>query len=233
MRLRAWAVTCGLLVSFAVAPPSSADPPKSEPGRTITLITGDQVVEHRIPGGHTYLPRAARGREHVQFVQYGIPGHHYVIPSDAAGLVASGKVDEQLFDVTQLVTQKQLRVIVQHGDEVTSLADARPLDWSSLNIRLRVRLLAASTGAHSEEVLASERAFLPTMLEAFELLLSRIHHRFTWSPALGVRVVILTYERSFESWIMSGRNEQSFAESSYIKHTLPELLLGMSAPSQT
>jgi hypothetical protein len=126
----------------------------------------------------------------------------------------------------------------QHTDEelphalAVALADARPLDWSSLNIRLRVRLLAASTGAHSEEVLASERAFLPTMLEAFELLLSRIHHRFTWSPALGVRVVILTYERSFESWIMSGRNEQSFAESSYIKHTLPELLLGMSAPTQ-
>ena len=110
------------------------------------------------------------------------------------------------------------------------LARARPLDWSSLTIRLRERQLAASTGARSEDVIESERAFLPALLEAFELLLSRIGRRFEWQPALGVRVVILTYERSFESWILSGGNEKSFPESSYVRHTLPALLLGVSSP---
>lgn len=111
-----------------------------------------------------------------------------------------------------------------------ALADARPLDWNSLTIRLRERQLAASTGARSEEVMESERAFLPALLDAFELLLSRIGRRFEWQPALGVRVVILTYERSFESWVMSGGNEKSFSESSFVRHTLPALLLGVSRP---
>ncbi len=79
-------------------------------------------------------------------------------------------------------------------------------------------------------MIESERAFLPALLEAFELLLSRIGRRFEWQPALGVRVVILTYERSFESWIASGGNEKSFPESSYVRHTLPALLLGVSRP---
>lgn len=124
----------------------------------------------------------------------------------------------------------------QHPDQApevamsTALARARPLDWNSLTIRLRERQLAASTGARSEDVLESERAFLPALLDAFELLLSRIGRRFEWQPALGVRVVILTYERSFESWILSGGNEKSFPESSYVRHTLPALLLGVSRP---
>lgn len=111
-----------------------------------------------------------------------------------------------------------------------ALARARPLDWSSLTIRLRERQLAASTGARSEDVIESERAYLPALLEAFELLLSRIGRRFAWQPALGVRVVILTYERSFESWILSGGNEKSFPESSFVRQTLPALLLGVSSP---
>ncbi|MDT0156224.1 hypothetical protein Q9R19_01155 [Microbacterium sp. ARD32] len=126
----------------------------------------------------------------------------------------------------------------QHeGEDLTlalsiALAEMRPLDWSSLNIRLRERRLAAATGARSEDVIASERAFLPALLDAFELLLSRIGRRFEWQPALGVRVLILTYERSFESWIMSGGNEQSFPQSSYVRQTLPQLLLGVSAPAE-
>lgn len=133
-------------MSLAVAPPSAADPPAGDPlpGRTITLITGDQVVEHRVPGGRpTYVPRAAPGRDRIRFVQYEVPGHHYVLPADAAGLVSAGKVDEQLFDIAQLFAQddEHLRVVVQHSGEVTSLAasgDARPLT-SLPGSALRVR----------------------------------------------------------------------------------------------
>ncbi|WP_217181024.1 hypothetical protein [Streptomyces sp. AC495_CC817] len=113
-----------------------------------------------------------------------------------------------------------------------ALARAHPLDWSSLTIRLRERQLAASTGVRSEDVMESERAFLPALLDAFELLLSRIDREFEWQPALAVRVVILTYERSFESWILAGGNESSFSESSYVRNTLPALLLGVSRQRQ-
>ena len=59
-------------------------------------------------------------------------------------------------------------------------------------------------------------------------LASAAKKRYEGDP--DVRVVILTYERSFESWILSGGNEKSFPESSYVRHTLPALLLGVSRP---
>lgn len=104
-RLRRLAAVCGLLASLTAASPP---PPvaTSEKDRTVTLVTGDRVVERRVPGGRgTHLPQAGNGRGHIRFVQYEVPGHHYVIPSDAARLIASGKLDEQLFDVPQLLTQ--------------------------------------------------------------------------------------------------------------------------------
>jgi len=134
-RLRRLAAACGLLVSLAVAAPSSADPPDavapSEKDRVVTLVTGDQVVERRIPGGRTvYLPRAANGRGEIRFLQYEVPGHHYVIPADAATLVASGKLDEQLFDVPQLLAESddtELRLVVRHDEQIAALGTTRRL----------------------------------------------------------------------------------------------------------
>lgn len=112
-----------------------------------------------------------------------------------------------------------------------ALADAQPLDWSSLTIRLRERQLAAVSGSRREEVVQSERAFLPSLIDAFEALLASVGRRFEWRPILAVRVILLTYERSFESWVVSGESERSFSESAYIRQTLPELLLGVSRPA--
>lgn len=111
-----------------------------------------------------------------------------------------------------------------------ALADAQPLDWSSLTIRLRERQLAAASGSRREEVVHSERAFLPSLIDAFEALLASVGRQFEWRPILAVRVILLTYERSFESWVVSGRRERAFSESAYIRQTLPELLLGVSRP---
>lgn len=74
--------------------------------RTVTLITGDQVVVTTRPGS---LPeamfRAAEGREHVGFFRTYTKdrrGHVRlnVVPADAADLLASGRLDPRLFDVT-------------------------------------------------------------------------------------------------------------------------------------
>jgi subtilisin family serine protease len=121
-----------LLVSLAVAAPSAADPaPQSTEDRSVTLVTGDQVVERKLPGGRiVYLPQAGNGRGEIRFLQYEVPGHHYVIPADAARHVAAGKLDEQLFDVPRLLAENsggELRLVVQHGEMAAALGNARRL----------------------------------------------------------------------------------------------------------
>ncbi|GGR33196.1 S8 family serine peptidase [Streptomyces griseomycini] len=66
----------------------------------ITLITGDRVVvdaKGRVVG----LERA-EGREHIPVQIRKAGGHTLVLPADAARLVASGRLDQRLFDVTEL-----------------------------------------------------------------------------------------------------------------------------------
>ncbi|WP_225837175.1 S8 family peptidase [Streptomyces sp. NK08204] len=85
----------------------------------VTLITGDRVAldaKGRVVG----LQRA-KGREHIPFQVRKAEGHTLVIPADAAHLVASGKLDQRLFDVTELnkaatrrAQKNGLKVIVQY-----------------------------------------------------------------------------------------------------------------------
>ncbi|MEU6671316.1 S8 family serine peptidase [Streptomyces sp. NPDC046727] len=97
----------------------------------VTLITGDRVAldaKGRIVG----LERA-KGREHIAFQVRKAAGHTLVIPADAAHLVASGTLDQRLFDVTELnkaATRKAqkngLKVIVGYrGAATAAKADVR------------------------------------------------------------------------------------------------------------
>ncbi|MEU7410691.1 S8 family serine peptidase [Streptomyces sp. NPDC042638] len=97
----------------------------------VTLITGDRVAldaKGRIVG----LQRA-EGREHIPFQVRRAAGHTLVIPADAARLVASGTLDQRLFDVTELnkaATRKAqkngLKVIVGYrGTATAAKADVR------------------------------------------------------------------------------------------------------------
>ncbi|MEU5348249.1 S8 family peptidase [Streptomyces sp. NPDC020766] len=97
----------------------------------ITLITGDRVVvgsKGRVIG----LERA-KGRDHIPFRMRTVQGHTFVMPADAAGLVASGKLDQRLFDITELnkaatrTSHKQgLKVIVGYkGAATAAKADVR------------------------------------------------------------------------------------------------------------
>ncbi|MDX3853700.1 S8 family peptidase [Streptomyces sp. AK02-01A] len=70
------------------------------PARTVTLITGDQVL---LDGRDKVLQlRPAKGRQSVPVQIREVKGHTYVLPSDAAGMIATGKLDIRLFDVTEL-----------------------------------------------------------------------------------------------------------------------------------
>ncbi|MER6128447.1 S8 family serine peptidase [Streptomyces sp. NPDC001795] len=91
------------MTSPASAKPETASAPAGA-GLTakhrITLITGDRVVvdtKGRVVG----LERA-KGRENVPVQVRKAHGHTYVVPVDAAAMIASGKLDRRLFDVTEL-----------------------------------------------------------------------------------------------------------------------------------
>ncbi|MFG1610983.1 S8 family serine peptidase [Actinoplanes sp. NPDC049265] len=67
---------------------------------TVTLLTGDSVTVAQ--GGQLTIARG-RGRTSARFLVETRRGHTYVLPDDAQPLVASGRLDERLFDVTGLV----------------------------------------------------------------------------------------------------------------------------------
>ncbi|GAA4299394.1 S8 family serine peptidase [Streptomyces venetus] len=97
----------------------------------VTLITGDRVVldaKGRVVG----LERA-KGREDIPVQLRKLDGRTLVIPADAARLVAAGKLDQRLFDVTELnksatrkAQKKGLKVIVGYqGGAGAAKADVR------------------------------------------------------------------------------------------------------------
>ncbi|MEW1643060.1 S8 family serine peptidase [Streptomyces sp. NPDC091219] len=97
----------------------------------ITLITGDRVTVDA-KGRVTGL-EPAKGREHIPVQVRRLDGHTLVLPVDAARLIASGKLDQRLFDITELnksaerASQKSgLKVIVGYrGAATATKADVR------------------------------------------------------------------------------------------------------------
>ncbi|MFJ9585358.1 S8 family serine peptidase [Streptomyces acidicola] len=77
-------------------------PVKTEtPLKTVTLVTGDRVL---LDGaGQVTGVQRAKGRERIPFSVRTVDGHTRVVPGDAELLLAQGKLDARLFDVTQLV----------------------------------------------------------------------------------------------------------------------------------
>ena len=107
----------------------------------VTLITGDRVAldaKGRVVG----LDRA-KGREDIPFRISKVDGHTLVVPGDAVQLVASGKLDQRLFDVTELnksanrkAQKNGLKVIVGYtGAAAATKADVR--DAGTLRHSLR------------------------------------------------------------------------------------------------
>ncbi|MGW0833072.1 S8 family peptidase [Streptomyces prunicolor] len=115
----------------AGATPLGAAQARLKGSHHITLITGDRVTldgKGRVAG-----LEPAKGREHIPVQVQKVDGHTLVIPVDAAQLVASGKLDQRLFDVTELnksaerASQKAgLKVIVGYqGAATATKADVR------------------------------------------------------------------------------------------------------------
>ncbi|MGA6171384.1 S8 family peptidase [Streptomyces sp. NPDC012600] len=73
----------------------------------LTLITGDRVTVD--DEGRPVKFEPAKGREHIPVQRISSKGHNLVIPADARQLISSGKLDQRLFDVTELSKPESLR----------------------------------------------------------------------------------------------------------------------------
>jgi hypothetical protein len=121
------------------------------------------------------------------------------------------------------------------GDEgfiqaATTLARAWPLDRSGLIIRASRRLRALRDVNSGQSALDGDRRYVGELTDVLTLLMERLQREFLWSTALAVRVILDTYERSFEAWVLAGHDENDFPDSPYVQRTLPRLLSEVSNP---
>ncbi|MEV0322716.1 S8 family serine peptidase [Streptomyces sp. NPDC050658] len=82
------------------APAAGTTPLAGQTAHRITLITGDRVAVDA-KGRVTGFERA-KGRERIPVQTKRVGGHTLVIPADAQRLIATGKIDQRLFDITEL-----------------------------------------------------------------------------------------------------------------------------------
>ncbi|SPF04133.1 S8 family serine peptidase [Streptomyces sp. MA5143a] len=82
--------------------PAAADEAASLKGKRFTLVTGDVVTVGDERGEPRVDIEPGEGREGIGFVRRGSGANLRVIPMDVAPLVATGAVDEQLFDLGAL-----------------------------------------------------------------------------------------------------------------------------------
>jgi subtilisin family serine protease len=108
--------------------------------RTVTLITGDQVTVFP-SGGHSVT--RGPGRSEVSFFTDYTAGQLSVIPNDAAKLLRAGRLDERLFNITDLIeqgyddqrTELPLIVITEASGEAFAGARARFSPSTTAQIR--------------------------------------------------------------------------------------------------
>jgi subtilisin family serine protease len=86
------------------APAAEAQRARPAAAHTVTLLTGDKVMVRTGPDGRQ-AAQVVRGpgRARVPYATRAYGGHLFVTPADAQALIAAGRLDPRLFDVTQLV----------------------------------------------------------------------------------------------------------------------------------
>ncbi|MER5757877.1 S8 family serine peptidase [Streptomyces sp. NPDC002082] len=94
------ALSTGLTGPAGAAPAASPTRTTTDAPVTVTLITGDRVTVNGSGAVVRFEP--GRGRERVPVEIERADGRTLVLPADARALLAAGKLDRRLFDVTTL-----------------------------------------------------------------------------------------------------------------------------------
>jgi subtilisin family serine protease len=130
--LLAAALITGVVPAAAASTVPSTGGSKPAGGfRTVTRVTGDRLTVATDGSNRTAI-QPGKGREKVRFLQQTVRGHLNVIPADAAPLVAAGRLDRRLFDVTTLLEygyddrRATLPLIVTYGGGVAAKAAVTP-----------------------------------------------------------------------------------------------------------
>lgn len=92
----------------AEPPPPAADAPAASRGAPVevTLITGDKVIAGRGPDGAVSVQAVERAPRSTGAVRVTVEtGDTFVLPDEAMPYVATGRLDKQLFNITDLVAQ--------------------------------------------------------------------------------------------------------------------------------
>ncbi|MEV5162089.1 S8 family serine peptidase [Streptomyces sp. NPDC053728] len=146
MALTGWTGVAAASAQPAASPASGATP--SGKSYDITLVTGDLVHYTDRPGAHDVVTvdPADGNSGGVQVRTYG--DDTYVVPVDAMPLLAAGKLDPRLFNVSQLVA---MGYDDAHTDAVPLIATASPSARSA-------RPPAAPAGASADRSLTSIHA---------------------------------------------------------------------------
>ncbi|MFC7307655.1 S8 family serine peptidase [Streptomyces monticola] len=138
------------------------------PKHRVQLITGDRVV---VDGkGRMVGLERAEGREDVPVQTVKAKGHTLVLPLDARRLIADGRLDQRLFDITELskaatrkAHKKGLKVIVGYkGAAAEARSDVHAVDGTKVRRTLKSLNAEALTAPKQEatalwQALTSER----------------------------------------------------------------------------
>lgn len=121
----------------------------------VTLVTGDRVeVSQWSDGRRTVRVQPAPGRPGVRFVEWESPdGSLHVVPVDALPLLASGRLDDRLFNVTALIEsgyddrrRPELPLIVEYAGGTRGRASVRA-DLSETGARITRELRSLDAAA--------------------------------------------------------------------------------------
>ncbi|KDN16920.1 S8 family serine peptidase [Amycolatopsis rifamycinica] len=115
MHRRQLALAAAVVAGVSLPVPAAAEPAAppvvaGDSGSSVTLITGDRVrVLPNTRGKSPVVVEPGPGRERIGFFRETNtgtkPGDITVVPSDALALVAAGRLDPRLFDVSELLRQ--------------------------------------------------------------------------------------------------------------------------------
>jgi hypothetical protein len=146
-------------------------------------------------------------------------------------------VNEQLVEECADRLQAALERLTHSGDAERDIrqfarviAQAAPLDYAGLVFRTARRWTALRSGDGSTRAVAAESAVVDRLGLILASGFQRIGREPAWDGHLVARVLISTYERSFEAWILQGGHDTDFVDSAFIRRTLPQLLTMVSRP---